>query len=101
MCFLHLQFCTIVLPKIIYHHLQVNKCKVWSGIVGSFNIRHHQSCQGVDTVRSICVFADKMGSSSVSPLIMKGGKGRDVGVHDFRYIATRRPKKHKNFDNDE
>ncbi|XP_021972958.1 uncharacterized protein LOC110868159 [Helianthus annuus] len=48
---------------------------VWSGIAGSFNIRHHQSCQG--------------------------GKGGDVGVHDFRYIATRIPKKHKNSDNDE
>ncbi|MFS8022244.1 putative transcription factor WD40-like family [Helianthus anomalus] len=51
--------------------------------------------------RSICVFADEMGSGSVSPLIVTGGKGGDVGVHDFRYIATRRPKKHKNSDNDE
>ncbi|XP_035845497.1 uncharacterized protein LOC110886331 isoform X2 [Helianthus annuus] len=51
--------------------------------------------------RSICVFADEMGSSSISPLIVTGGKGGDVGVHDFRYIATRRPKKHKNSDNDE
>ncbi|KAJ0900466.1 putative transcription factor WD40-like family [Helianthus annuus] len=42
-----------------------------------------------------------MGSSSVSPLIVTGGKGGDVGVHDFRYIATRIPKKHKNSDNDE
>ncbi|KAJ0437564.1 putative transcription factor WD40-like family [Helianthus annuus] len=40
-------------------------------------------------------------SSSVSPLIVTGGKGGDVGVHDFRYIATRIPKKHKNSDNDE
>ncbi|KAJ0464566.1 hypothetical protein HanHA300_Chr14g0528801 [Helianthus annuus] len=74
------------------------KC-VWSGIAGSFNIRHHQNCQG--GTRSICVFADEMGSSSVSSLIVTGGKGGDVGVHDFRYIATRRPKKHKNSDNDE
>ncbi|MFS8015387.1 hypothetical protein Hanom_Chr15g01355811 [Helianthus anomalus] len=51
--------------------------------------------------RSICVFADEIGSSSVSPLIVTGGKGGDVGVHDFRYIATRIPKKHKNSDNDE
>ncbi|KAJ0637553.1 putative transcription factor WD40-like family [Helianthus annuus] len=51
--------------------------------------------------RSICVFADEMGSGSVSPLIVTGGKGGDVGVHDFRYIASRRPKKHKNSDNDE
>lgn len=32
---------------------------------------------------------------------MTGGKGGDVGVHDFRYIATGRPKKHKNSDNNE
>ncbi|KAK9074295.1 hypothetical protein SSX86_006892 [Deinandra increscens subsp. villosa] len=49
--------------------------------------------------RSICVFADEIGSGSVSPLIVTGGKGGDVGVHDFRYIATRRPKKHKISDN--
>ncbi|KAI3818496.1 hypothetical protein L1987_12305 [Smallanthus sonchifolius] len=49
--------------------------------------------------RSICVFADEIGSDSVSPLIVTGGKGGDVGVHDFRYIATRRPKKHKSSDN--
>ncbi|KAD7117001.1 hypothetical protein E3N88_04269 [Mikania micrantha] len=49
--------------------------------------------------RSICVFADEIGSGSVSPLIVTGGKAGDVGVHDFRYIATRRPKKHKTFDN--
>ncbi|KAK1412198.1 hypothetical protein QVD17_33237 [Tagetes erecta] len=49
--------------------------------------------------RSICVFADEIGSGSVSPLIVTGGKGGDVGVHDFRYIATRRPKKHKTSDN--
>ncbi|KAM0057821.1 hypothetical protein Hdeb2414_s0005g00162921 [Helianthus debilis subsp. tardiflorus] len=45
------------------------KC-VWSGIVGFFNIRHHQSCQG--GVRSICVFPDETGSSSVSPVIVTG-----------------------------
>ncbi|XP_076917566.1 uncharacterized protein LOC143577690 isoform X1 [Bidens hawaiensis] len=49
--------------------------------------------------RSICVFADEIGGGSVSPLIVTGGKGGDVGVHDFRYIATRRPKKHKSSDN--
>ncbi|KAJ0547178.1 hypothetical protein HanIR_Chr08g0369251 [Helianthus annuus] len=42
-----------------------------------------------------------MGSSSVSPLNVTGGKGGDVGVHDFHYIGTQRPKKHKNSDNDE
>nr|XP_043623601.1 uncharacterized protein LOC122595321 isoform X2 [Erigeron canadensis] len=51
--------------------------------------------------RSICVFANDIGSGSISPLIVTGGKGGDVGVHDFRYIATGRPKKHKNSDNNE
>lgn len=34
----------------------------------------------------------------MSPLIVTGGKGGDVGLHDFRYIATGRAKKHKNLD---
>nr|GEW38361.1 hypothetical protein [Tanacetum cinerariifolium] len=51
--------------------------------------------------RSICVFANDIGSGSISPLIVTGGKGGDVGVHDFRYIATGRPKKHKSSDNNE
>lgn len=44
--------------------------------------------------RSICVFANDKGNGSISPLIVTGGKSGDVGVHDFRYIATGRPKKH-------
>ncbi|XP_024963286.1 uncharacterized protein LOC112503489 isoform X1 [Cynara cardunculus var. scolymus] len=51
--------------------------------------------------RSLSVFANDIGSGSVSPLIVTGGKGGDVGVHDFRYIATGRPKRHKNSDNSE
>uniref|UniRef100_A0A251V968 Putative WD40/YVTN repeat-like-containing domain-containing protein n=1 Tax=Helianthus annuus TaxID=4232 RepID=A0A251V968_HELAN len=39
--------------------------------------------------------SDEMGSSSVSPLIVTGGKGGDVGVHDLRYIATRNQKNTK------
>lgn len=29
---------------------------------------------------------------------MTGGKGGDVGLHDFRYIATGRTRKHKQTD---
>lgn len=49
--------------------------------------------------RSVCVFDNDVGNSSVSPLILTGGKGGDVGLHDFRYIATGRSKRHKNSDN--
>ncbi|XVE77297.1 hypothetical protein DITRI_Ditri13aG0051100 [Diplodiscus trichospermus] len=45
--------------------------------------------------RSIAVFDNDMGSGSVSPLIVTGGKNGDVGLHDFRYIATGRSKRHR------
>ncbi|KAH6791585.1 hypothetical protein C2S52_002062 [Perilla frutescens var. hirtella] len=48
--------------------------------------------------RSLSVFDNDIGSGSVSPLILTGGKGGDVGLHDFRYIATGRTKKHKHLD---
>lgn len=48
--------------------------------------------------RSLSVFANDVGSGSISPLIVTGGKGGDVGVHDFRYIATGRTKRHRNSD---
>ncbi|KAL4586165.1 hypothetical protein LXL04_010797 [Taraxacum kok-saghyz] len=51
--------------------------------------------------RSLSVFANDIGSGSISPLIVTGGKGGDIGVHDFRYIATGRPKRNKNSDNTE
>ncbi|XP_011650671.1 uncharacterized protein LOC101204824 isoform X2 [Cucumis sativus] len=44
--------------------------------------------------RSISVFDNEIGSGSVSPLIVTGGKGGDVGLHDFRYVVTGRNKKH-------
>ncbi|CAK7348696.1 unnamed protein product [Dovyalis caffra] len=44
--------------------------------------------------RSISVFDNDIGSGSISPLIITGGKGGDVGLHDFRYIATGRTKRH-------
>lgn len=37
---------------------------------------------------SLSVFDNDIGSGSISPLIVTGGKGGDVGLHDFRYIAT-------------
>lgn len=48
--------------------------------------------------RSLCVFDNEIGSGSISPYIVTGGKGGDVGVHDFRYVATGRKKKHKHSD---
>ncbi|XP_057454842.1 uncharacterized protein LOC130746287 isoform X2 [Lotus japonicus] len=48
--------------------------------------------------RSISVFDNHFGSGSVSPLIVTGGKGGDVGVHDFRYIATGKAKRHRRAD---
>ncbi|GFP88205.1 dmx-like protein 1 [Phtheirospermum japonicum] len=51
--------------------------------------------------RSLSVFDNDIGSGSISPLILTGGKGGDVGLHDFRYIATGRTKKHKHMDSGE
>ncbi|KAL2536323.1 transducin family protein/WD-40 repeat family protein [Forsythia ovata] len=51
--------------------------------------------------RSLSVFDNDIGSGSISPLIVTGGKGGDVGLHDFRYIATGRTKRHKHFDTGE
>lgn len=45
------------------------------------------------------MFDNDIGSGSVSPLILTGGKGGDVGLHDFRYIATGKTKRHKHNDN--
>lgn len=41
------------------------------------------------------MFDNDVGTGSVSPLIVTGGKGGDVGLHDFRYIATGKTKRHK------
>ncbi|PSS03929.1 DmX-like protein [Actinidia chinensis var. chinensis] len=46
---------------------------------------------------SLSVFDNDIGSGSVSPFILTGGKGGDVGLHDFRYIATGRTKRHRQF----
>ncbi|KAL3622261.1 hypothetical protein CASFOL_033672 [Castilleja foliolosa] len=51
--------------------------------------------------RSLSVFDNDIGSGSISPLILTGGKGGDVGLHDFRYIATGRTKRHKHVDSGE
>ncbi|KAI5422049.1 uncharacterized protein LOC127076092 isoform X1 [Lathyrus oleraceus] len=48
--------------------------------------------------RSLSVFDNQLGSGSVSPLIVTGGKGGDVGLHDFRYIATGKAKRTKRSD---
>ena len=53
-------------------------------------------CEG--GARSLSVFDNQLGSGSVSPLIVTGGKGGDVGLHDFRYIATGKAKRHRRSD---
>ncbi|KAK6919957.1 WD40 repeat [Dillenia turbinata] len=50
---------------------------------------------------SISVFKDDIGSGSISPLIVTGGKGGDVAVHDFRYIATGKSKQQSHSKNGE
>lgn len=47
------------------------------------------------------MFDNDLGSGSVSPFIVTGGKGGDVGIHDFRYIATGKTKRHKHSDSGE
>lgn len=47
------------------------------------------------------MFDNNIGSGSVSPFIVTGGKGGDVGVHDFRYIATGKSKKQRHMDSSE
>ncbi|RZC84702.1 hypothetical protein C5167_047491 [Papaver somniferum] len=37
---------------------------------------------------SISVFDNDIGSGSISPIIVTGGKNGDIGLHDFRFIAT-------------
>nr|XP_015888746.2 uncharacterized protein LOC107423659 isoform X2 [Ziziphus jujuba var. spinosa] len=51
--------------------------------------------------RSLSVFDNDIGSGSISPLIVTGGTGGDVGLHDFRYIATGKTKRHRHSDNGE
>ena len=50
-------------------------------------------CEG--GARSISVFDNDIGSGSISPIIVTGGKGGDVGLHDFRFIATGKTKRHR------
>ncbi|BBG97666.1 hypothetical protein Prudu_006869 [Prunus dulcis] len=47
---------------------------------------------------SLSVFDNDIGSGSIFPLIVTGGKGGDVGLHDFWYIATRRSKRQRHSD---
>ncbi|ESW07263.1 hypothetical protein PHAVU_010G115000 [Phaseolus vulgaris] len=49
--------------------------------------------------QTVSVSDNHVGSGSVSPLIVTGGKGGDVGLHDFRYIATGKAKRHRHTDN--
>lgn len=46
--------------------------------------------------RSLSVFDNDIGTGSISPLIVTGGEGGDVALHDFRFIATGKTKRHRN-----
>uniref|UniRef100_A0A7N0UFW7 Uncharacterized protein n=1 Tax=Kalanchoe fedtschenkoi TaxID=63787 RepID=A0A7N0UFW7_KALFE len=50
---------------------------------------------------SIAVFDTGIGSGSLSPLIVTGGKEGDIGLHDFRYVATGKMKRSKTSSNTE
>uniref|UniRef100_A0A803KZQ1 RAVE complex protein Rav1 C-terminal domain-containing protein n=1 Tax=Chenopodium quinoa TaxID=63459 RepID=A0A803KZQ1_CHEQI len=50
---------------------------------------------------SIAVFDNDVGTGSISPLIVTGGKGGDVGLHDFRYIATGKTKRQRHLNSAE
>ncbi|VVB03520.1 unnamed protein product [Arabis nemorensis] len=49
--------------------------------------------------RSISVFDNDIGSGSISPMIVTGGTTGDVGLHDFRYIATGKMRKQDQYKN--
>lgn len=44
---------------------------------------------------SLAAFDSDVGTGSVSPIIVTGGKTGDVALHDFRYIASGRTKRHQ------
>ncbi|XP_009410819.2 uncharacterized protein LOC103992724 isoform X1 [Musa acuminata AAA Group] len=45
--------------------------------------------------RSISVFDNDIGTGSISPIIVTGGKSGDVGLHDLRYIATGKSRRNR------
>ncbi|WOK91366.1 hypothetical protein Cni_G00057 [Canna indica] len=45
--------------------------------------------------RSISVFDNDIGTGSISPIIVTGGKSGDVGLHDLRYIATGKTRRNR------
>ncbi|KAJ3671205.1 hypothetical protein LUZ60_008631 [Juncus effusus] len=45
--------------------------------------------------RSVEVFDKEMGSGSISPLIISGGKNGDIGLHDFRFLASGKTRRNK------
>lgn len=75
----------------------VISCMDWLMSMHSANLAF--SCEG--GVRSLSVLDNEVGSGSISPLIVTGGKGGDVGIHDFRYIATGKAKRHRHADSGE
>ncbi|KAJ4957335.1 hypothetical protein NE237_014118 [Protea cynaroides] len=67
---------------------------VWDTLAPSTTSQASLTCHE-GGARSLSVFDHDIGSGSISPLIVTGGKGGDVGVHDFRFIATGRTKRNR------
>ncbi|XP_010695486.2 uncharacterized protein LOC104908039 isoform X2 [Beta vulgaris subsp. vulgaris] len=67
---------------------------IWDTLAPSSSSRASVMCHEGGAC-SIAVFDNDVGTGSISPLIVTGGKGGDVGLHDFRYIATGKTKRHR------
>lgn len=67
---------------------------VWDTLAPSISSRASIVCHE-GGARSLAVLDLDIGSGSISPLIVTGGKGGDIGVHDFRFIATGKSKRQR------
>ncbi|GAB2231200.1 hypothetical protein Droror1_Dr00027489 [Drosera rotundifolia] len=73
---------------------------IWDTLAPSATSRASVMCHEGGAC-SIAVFDKDVGSGSITPLIVTGGKGGDVGLHDFRYIATGKSRRNKPLNVDE
>lgn len=44
---------------------------------------------------SLSVLDSDIGSASISPLVVSGGKNGDIALHDFRFLSTGKSKHHR------
>ncbi|XP_062091370.1 uncharacterized protein LOC133797478 [Humulus lupulus] len=71
---------------------------IWDTLAPPTSSRVSTTCHEGDA-HSLSVFDNDIGSGSISPLIVTGGRDGDVCIHDFRYIATGKTKRHKHLSN--